>query len=133
VSTEASLRANKKYAAKNKEKLKARNLAYRMKYPNKVLWRSAKARAMKRGIEFTIVLEDVAIPSHCPVLGFALQSVHGAYGGKDSSPSIDRIDPSKGYTKENIQVISLKANMMKSSATPEELKIFAEWIKRTYG
>lgn len=48
-------------------------------------------------------------------------------------PSIDRIDSTKGYTKDNIQVISSKANTMKSNASVEELRMFAYWVLREYG
>ena len=45
--------------------------------------------------------------------------------------SIDAIDPTKGYNPDNIQIISMKANAMKNSASKEELAKFAEWVLST--
>jgi hypothetical protein len=42
--------------------------------------------------------------------------------------SLDKIDPSKGYVIGNLQVISKKANAMKSNATIEELRLFVKNI-----
>jgi hypothetical protein len=37
------------------------------------------------------------------------------------TPSIDRIDPKKRYVKDNIIVVSMRANRIKSDATVDEI------------
>lgn len=78
-----------------------------------------KHRANKLGLMFDLTCDDIVIPVLCPVLGIEL-----AFGNKqmsECSPSVDRIDNSKGYTKDNIRVISMRANRLKSDASIEEL------------
>lgn len=76
-------------------------------------------------VKLAAYLKDIA-PETCPVFGYKL---HKACGDRaDESFSVDRIIPSKGYVKGNIQVISWMANRMKSDAPPERLKQFAEWV-----
>lgn len=90
--------------------------------------RKCRYRAEQRGLDFNLELEDIVIPKYCPILEVPFQ-----FGSKDDysySPSIDRIDNSKGYIKGNIQIISMKANTMKNSATPEELYNFCKNILR---
>ena len=48
--------------------------------------------------------------------------------GNSFSPSLDRIDSTKGYVPGNVWVISNKANRMKSNAAAEELIIFAKSV-----
>ena len=88
------------------------------------LLKHAKRRALKKGLEFNIDLEDVVIPRRCPILKKTLVC------STRYSPSIDRINPLKGYIKGNVAVISTLANAMKANATPEEIKIFAKNIKK---
>jgi hypothetical protein len=100
--------------------------------PEKKMFRRAKTRARERGIDFSITLEDVVIPEFCPTLGIKLKVHKGRSGGNPESPALDRIDNSKGYVKGNVMVMSHLANMMKSSATTEQLLLFAKWVTDTH-
>jgi hypothetical protein len=102
---------------------------------NKPDWRMhqrAKQRAKKFGREFSLEVEDIQIPSHCPILGIPLEISSGKPGGKFNSPALDRIDNNKGYTKSNTQTISQRANAMKADASKEELIKFAKWVLETF-
>lgn len=133
MKSEAAKRAQAKYAENNKERLKENNLRHRKLFPEYVLWNTAKQRAKKKNLDFNIEVTDIVFPEKCPILNIPIITKYGSHGGHDNSPSIDRIDPTKGYTKDNIQIISLKANMMKSSSSIDELRLFAYWIRNTYG
>ncbi len=87
---------------------------------------NCKLRASQKNLEFDLTKEDIVIPTLCPILLKPL--ICGDKNDYSFSPSVDRIDNSKGYTKDNIQVISMKANKMKNNATKEELLNFAKWI-----
>lgn len=91
------------------------------------LYEKAKAGANARGILWDISLDDIVIPDKCPILGIPLYRT----GGKrtDNSPSLDRIDNNVGYTKDNIHVISWRANNIKGDATLEELSTLVAYLK----
>lgn len=99
------------------------------------LWRGAKGSAKSRGIAFDIVKEDIIIPLHCPILNIPLYTgAHPKYYPKHkNTASLDRIDSTKGYTKDNIWVISWLANRMKQNATHEELLSFCKGYLNLYG
>lgn len=121
----------------NPTKMAEYQRTYRTKIPGMSLYRTAKERAKHKNLPFTIEFTDLVFPPTCPILGFPLVSFSGNVekksGGRWNSPSIDRIIPELGYVKGNVQVISHLANMMKSSATPEQLLKFSNWIQNTYG
>ena len=96
------------------------------------MYRRAKNRAKIQGIPFTITKEDIIIPTVCPVLGIPIYVTKGKSGGFNSSPSLDQINPGKGYTPDNIMVMSQLANAMKANATPEQLLAFSAWATKTY-
>lgn len=105
--------AVRKWAARNREyhrQWKRENAASTLFY-------GAKQRAAKSGLAFDLELSDIVIPERCPWLG--VEIVAGSGGG--ASPSLDRIDNSKGYVKGNVEVICWRANNLKSNATLEEL------------
>jgi len=87
---------------------------------------AAKKRAEKKKIEFDLEIEDIEIPRFCPILGIPLYS---SKLNTDCSPSIDRIDNTKGYTKTNIQVISTRANRIKNDSTFEEIEKLYLFLK----
>jgi hypothetical protein len=97
--------------------------------PRQKLFYAAKKRAAEKNLVFTITVQDIAIPERCPVLGIKLRA--GVGGGTvsvarlENSPTLDRIDNDKGYTPDNIAVISLRANNLKRDASLYEMQCLA--------
>lgn len=87
----------------------------------------AKYRAIKNNLNFNIKLADIELPEYCSIMNTKLE-YKGNTRGNPNSASLDRIDNSKGYIKDNIQVISLHANTMKSNANFEQLSVFCNNI-----
>lgn len=93
----------------------------------------ARQRARDKNLPFDIDHEYIRsiVPSHCPVFGTKLEwscrrsDVNRAL---PNSPSLDRIDPSRGYVKGNVWIISNKANTIKSNASHEELKLLTKAV-----
>jgi len=105
----------------------------RMDLRQKLLY-AARGRAKKAGFPCTITVDDIVIPEVCPVLGIPLFPSVGN-GRKHpalipNSPSVDRLDNDKGYTPDNIRVISMRANDIKSNATLDELEAVVAYVKK---
>ena len=113
-------------------KYKNKRIVYYMTYRNShkeyEMWRHAKKRAKLDNREFTITIEDIVIPEFCPVLSIPLN--RESNGKSDNSPSLDRIDNTKGYIKGNICVISWRANNIKNIGSALEHRKIAEYIER---
>lgn len=107
--------------------LKSRREEYR-KNPLKRLLISAKGRAKRSDMDFSISEKDLVIPEFCPLLGIPIFISNEKASA--NSPTIDRIDNTKGYTKGNVMIISYKANTCKNSLTMEQLRLFASNITR---
>jgi hypothetical protein len=91
-----------------------------------MLLSNIKVRSKKFHIECNLCKEDIVIPDICPVLGIPI--LLDQPGMSDNSPSVDRIDNNKGYTKDNVSVISMRANRLKSDASPAELRALLEYV-----
>lgn len=94
--------------------------------PEYRLWLNAKRRAQEKGVEFTIRVSDVRIPEKCPLLGVPLV-LNGPL--QSNSASVDEVVPGLGYIPQNFQIISWRANTIKSDATIEELETLIANLK----
>lgn len=94
----------------------------------KMMLHRSKTRAKKHNLEFDLVLEDIQIPQLCPILGIKMEFATAK--ASENSPSIDRIDNTKGYTKDNIIICSWKANRLKNDFVLEDLEKMYLWMKK---
>ena len=104
-----------------------RRLIEMRRYMNKPSYRAsrlvsgAKKRALKVGLEFDLdtswVTERVA-KGQCEVTGIQFEMITGRSA---FAPSLDRIDPQMGYTRENVQVVVWAYNAAKGVASHEEV------------
>ncbi len=98
--------------------------------PWKILIAMAKVRAKKIGVPFN--LDDTWAASRwtgcCEMAG--LRFVLGKGGRGARSPSIDRIKPANGYTKENCRFVLWAINNAKGTGTDEDLCKIAEALMR---
>lgn len=117
----------KRARKENPEKFKMWKQDWMDANPKKRLLYFTRVRAKAINIEHTLSEEDIVIPTHCPYLGIELETTN-RMGNRFTSPSVDRVDNSKGYVKGNIEVISFKANIMKGTASIEELVFFAHKV-----
>lgn len=85
------------------------------------LVRQARRRALKKGLPFDLTVNDLEIPDFCPALGIPLYRAAGCKAQGPNSPTLDRLDPDRGYVRDNVLVVSARANQIKSDSTPSEL------------
>lgn len=112
----------------NREKtMNQRNRQNRLD-PRKPMFQGAKARAKKRVLPLTITPKDIYVPTFCPVLNIPIKIC--GHRNNFASPSLDRIDSSKGYIPENICVISWRANSVKNQGTEDEHKKIANYMNK---
>jgi hypothetical protein len=102
----------------------------RRRKPEEHLVLYAQYRARRDGLPFDISVDTLHWPSHCPVLGIELDYNKTPTGDRKirtNSPTLDRHINELGYVIGNVNVISHKANRIKSDATAEELMRVARY------
>lgn len=134
VHDEARNIRQRRYYQKNKERLNKAQLEKRRSSDYHIalaMRHRARKRAMEIGVEFTIEVEDLLpLPKTCPCFGFPLVASNKKQS--DNSFSLDRIDSSKGYTPDNIQIVSWKYNNIKSNHDVNDIlkvAIFMEMVE----
>lgn len=117
---------NRDYALKSKVRWKINNP---LRAKASALLNSANSRALRKGLECSISLDWVAaqLEKGCALSGlpfdFAAKGVMNPY-----SPSLDRIDPTKGYTEDNTQAILQGINGLKLNGTNHDVLVIAKAI-----
>jgi hypothetical protein len=113
-------------AEKERERRKS-NWKYK---PALAMLNNSKQRAKAAGILHSITIDDIIIPDVCPILGIKLEV--GDRKNHNNAPSIDRVDNTKGYTKDNIMIVSCRANMLKKDATIDELIQMGKYFEHIF-
>ena len=86
-------------------------------------------------MQFDLTIHDIRkklnLPGYkCPVLGVDFGISEVGSKNNDLAPSIDRINPKKGYVRDNIIAVSMKANRIKSDATFDEIRKVADFYEK---
>ena len=118
------LRANDPTTYKNlmdfKNKRRKENLAVDPKKFAQMKFTKQRAEAIRRGYSWELTTEEVhdmiINTKVCSISGLSLTLEVSATDGS----SIDRIDGTKGYFSENVQVVSKRVNVAKNTMTDEE-------------
>lgn len=117
-----------KWRASNPEEAKAAARAsmrrWREANPETALLRAAGYRAKQQNIPCTITEDDIYIPERCPIKTCDRLLVIGDGKNKAASPSLDKYNPSLGYTKGNVWVICQACNSRKSNMTGEDFIVY---------
>lgn len=91
----------------------------------KQYWNTILHGAANRGIEIQITIKEAwnqyeKQGGRCALTGDKIFFARTSKTGKNSTASLDRIDSSKGYLKDNIQWVHKKVNRMKWDLTQED-------------
>lgn len=95
-------------------------------------WTRVRARAM--GLDFDLTPEFLAekmIAGSCEATGIPFDLTDGVQGKKKVhhyAPSIDRIDPSRGYTMSNVRLVVYIYNLVKSEYSDATVLEFARQV-----
>lgn len=111
---------------------KTRHHAGGVDYHLSYIMRAARHRARKASIECNIDAEFLKVllekqGALCAISKIPLTFTKGQ-GHIPTNASIDRIDPAKGYVKNNIQLVANQVNTMKSNLSLEQLMMWCNLI-----
>ena len=84
----------------------------------------------KSDIDVEFLISIFPKDKKCPIFGYEMDWGGSTTSEKDKSPSLDRIDPLKGYTKDNVQWISNKVNRVKSNQSMKMLIALGNWAEK---
>lgn len=127
----ATMFRSRRWRQANKGRIKTKNTADNSDVPKRIIVR-IKSKCKGKGIEFDLTESDIVVPEYCPVLGIKLVPHQGKKGYHPDSPSLDRIHPDRGYVKDNVRVVSARANLLKNDASIDELEKVLDDLRSLY-
>lgn len=101
-------------------------------------WRKFERHAIKRKIPFKVTLQEAweifqKQKGRCALSGVDIKFVNNYDKNVEQTASPDRIDNTKGYSKDNIQWVHKKVNRLKCVMSDDELLFWCEKILKTKG
>lgn len=97
---------------------------------------AARDRAKKRGLKFELTTEFLKElwekqDGKCAITKLPMTFINDE-GRIYTNVSIDQIEPNNGYTKENVQLVCMAVNQLKSDFTMNEVLTICESIVKNY-
>lgn len=144
---ESYLKSSRAYRARNKERINEANKEWNSRHREAIqktqrawvdtpkgravrLVIAAKVRARKLKVPFNLTAEDVLFPlvlGECEATGILFERT--AKARSPFAPSLDRVDPTKGYVKGNVQVVIWALNAMRGTWGDSVLLQVADALK----
>ena len=127
---EANRQSCKRWYRNNLQKAKAARQAYAAENWGRYAIREVRRRSESKNLKCTITadwLNEKFEPMICEATGLRL-IWDGPAKGNPWAPSVDRIDPSKGYTEDNTQITCWAYNWAKGNWSHDVLSIVAHAI-----
>lgn len=121
-------KCRKEYGSTRKERDRSNSKKKELhrKDPRRYMIKSARFRAIRDNIPFNIEYDDFIVPLKCPILDIPLIVSSQC---SENSPSLDRIIPDLGYVKNNVAVISVKANRLKQEMCIADIYKLINYIR----
>lgn len=96
----------------------------------KRLLQEIKKRCKRNNLPMMLTEDDIPeLPAYCPIFGIPIIE-NPSMDERENGPSIDKINPLGCYTRNNIQVISYKANRAKNNSSLDELILMGKWAEQ---
>lgn len=106
-----------------------RTQRWRTRHPDKILLQNLRQRAPDAELDESWVRKKLAA-GVCEVSGIAFQIATPGEGKNPFSPSIDRIDRTKGYTFQNCRMVVFIFNLARNSWKDSDVLLLAEALVR---
>lgn len=101
--------------------------------PWKYLLQSRRLDAKNRGLEYTLTNEwaEARWTGKCELTGIPFLKQRTGRGPMPFSPSIDRIDQTKGYTQDNSRFLLWGLNALRGNGTDDDMYVIARALVST--